>query len=260
MPTGSTRVQAEDRMLLVGDPEILPYIGEKLRLGVPDFPLRHGPNIVVYQPRGPDPALEAPVRVLADKTRAVDVVRLQPSGGDLEEHVREILANKPGLLVVRPAARSILDRLTGRGGRATRLCNLVPVPILFLGSGAEPQRVVLATESHQELRTADTAIDLARLLSLPLALLQLEMPAYLVGDNQRDRIAASLQQRAGLYGLRTTTEIRVGNPVAQALAFLGESDLCVVARRRTVRDGFTSPDVALRIARAGRAATLVVTV
>ena len=52
LPTGKTRLEAEDRVLLVGEPHLLPHAAETLRLGRPTFPLLHGPNVVAFLPPG----------------------------------------------------------------------------------------------------------------------------------------------------------------------------------------------------------------
>ena len=48
-PIGDTTLNVNDRVLLVGDPRILPTVAEYLRLGTPQFPQPYGPNVVTLE-------------------------------------------------------------------------------------------------------------------------------------------------------------------------------------------------------------------
>ncbi len=287
IPRGSTTLRADDRVLLVGDPEILPHVAENLRIGLPDFPLRYGPNIVVYLPTGRDRLVEAAAEVMTLKTHARRLLRLHPGaeasrtavgtgvggeaktfddlplvGSTLAEHFRLLAQQRPGLVVAKATGRGVRERLFGTGGRDTLLCNSSPVPVLFPGGDPHLSRIgmVVGGGTH-DLRTADAAVDLARMLGLPLALLWTELPGYLgAADARPAQVVTAIEQRANLHGMRLTIERRVGNPIAEAARYAGRADLCVVARQRLVRDSFSSPDVAMRIVHAAACSTLVISV
>ena len=80
IPTGETAIQAEDRIPLIGDPTILTQVAEQIRVGVPQFPLRHGKSIVLYRPASAAtlrrPRGRARGRFLTRRTRAQSLVRL----------------------------------------------------------------------------------------------------------------------------------------------------------------------------------------
>lgn len=294
IPTGKTRIAAEDHVVVVGDPAILPGVAEQLRIGAPTFPLRHGRRFVVYLPGGRDRAIEMEAEVLTIKTRATSLVRVYPGAGrattvleddaerapdlarhqrskafedaplegaDLPAHIDHLRRLRPGVVVARGAARSLWERVLGRGGAAAALCNALRAPVLFPRGAPHYTRVVHALiHGVTEMAPADTAIDLARMLSLPLVVVRVSLPEYLgTRDPEVDRILGSIERRTRLYGVRADTVELEGNPVHELLRLAAAADLFVVGRRRGARDSFTSPDVALRVVESAACSTLVLT-
>jgi Trk K+ transport system NAD-binding subunit/nucleotide-binding universal stress UspA family protein len=292
IPTGTTIIEAEDRVLLVGEPEILADVAENMRVGVPDFPLRHGPRVVVYLPNGRNPRVEAEAELFTLKTRATGLVRVHPGaaeshvlvdepadaqapssqrqkwvadaplqGESLDEHARCLLGHRPGVVVLRNEPRSFWQRVSGAGGRAAKLCNLLSVPILFpSGSGTYERIVYVVVSGVPDIRSADAALDLARMLGIPLSVLRVDLPRYFgPPDSRVDNLVETMERRTSLHGLSIEITRREGNPVAQALQLAAPSDLLVAARRVVRRDSFSAPDVALRIAQDAPCSTLVVT-
>jgi Trk K+ transport system NAD-binding subunit len=294
LPTGSTAIEAEDRVVIVGDPAVLPGVAAQLRMGVPMFPLPYGRRVVVYLPKGRDRAVEVEAEVLAIKTKATTLMRVHPGAtpakthveeapdvSDFEEHQRSkvfedvplegqsLLTHtdhlrrlRPGLLVAKSAERSLWERLLGSGGAAATLCNSVRAPVLFPRGSPKFARVVHALiHGIADLALADAAIDLARMLSLPLAVVRVALPAFFgAPDPDADHVAALIEARTRLYGLRAETVALTGNPVKELIRAAKKTDLLVVGRRRSRQDSFTSPDIALRVARAAACSVLVKTV
>lgn len=287
LPTGATCIAAEDRVLLVGEPRVLPIVAENLRQGAPTFPRRFGPNVVVYLPEGRDRALEVHAELLTVRTQAAGLVRVHPGaepsqlrveepaeagprrtffgdapleGVGLGEHVRSLRARQPGLVVARPAPRRWTERMAGRPGAVGTLCDGAGAPVFFARGEPAYGRVVHAVGEASDVGTVDLAIDLARQLAVPLVLMRVDLPRYF--DTARDRVdglVAAAERRAHLHQMAVTLERTEGNPVRRLLAAVHPSDLLVVARHRGVRDSFAAPDVALRLAREAPCSTLVET-
>lgn len=294
LPTGSTAIEAEDRVIVVGDPAILPGVAAQLRIGMPMFPLPYGRRVLVYLPRGRDRSVEVEAEALTIKTRATTLVRAYPGAtaarmvveeapdvSDFEPHQRtkvfedvplegqalpahtdELRRLRPGLLVSKSVPRSFWDKLAGRAGADAAICNAVRAPVLFPRGSPRFQRVVHAIiHGIADLPLADAAIDLARMLSLPLAVVRVALPAFFgAPDPDADRIADLIETRTRLYGLRAETTALMGNPVKELIRAAKANDLLVLGRRRTTRDSFTSPDIALRVARSAACSVLVKTV
>lgn len=295
IPMGETVITVEDRLLVVGDPAILPGVAEQLRIGVPQFPLRSGPHVVAYMPRGRRPALEQEAELLLKKTRAASLVRVAPdatparaltevaevsgthktvrprakaiedvplAGRGLKEHLMQLQALRPGVVVTDRAGRSVGQRLLGRGGVAASLCNALHAPVLFARGGPAYGRIVYAlVPGIADMTLADTAIDLARLFELPLLVARVALPEYIESpDPQADQIAAEVDRRARFYALRVDHKQLSGNPVRELVRVAQPADLMLIGRRRTTRDSFTAPDLALRVASAAPCSTLVRTI
>jgi len=285
LPTGATKIDAEDRVLLVGDADLLPVVAEQLRVGRPMFPMPYGKNIVAYLPQGRDATLEAEAQALTVTTRAQALVRTWPqapasstrleptipgkrpkqlrdvplTGASLAEHLAGFRAAFAGVIATRLPARTAWQTILGRGGPAADLCNAAEIPVMFLRGDGAYQRVVhpLLSDAIDE-RVAFAALDLARMFSLPLKILRVEMPAYFGSQSEPlERILASLERRLRLYGVSFEVVTLTGNPVHRIVAYTQPTDLVVVGRRATDQDGFSSPDVAIRIAQRTRASVLV---
>lgn len=289
LPIGTTTIAADDRVLVIGDPKQLPHVAESLRIGIPTFPLLHGPNVVAYLPLGPNAAVEAEAEVVTRRTRAGRMVRLLlgaesgrvsrdtplPDGGvgvkhfevaalegaTLEEHVASVLARKPGVVVTKANGRTIFEVLTGSGGRDARLCNALEVPVLFAKGVPEYRRIVLCiSDGDTDLEAGEVALDLARMLSVPLSIQHVKLPNYLqTSDASTDKLVDTVLQRARLHDLAPENVRIEGNPLTQWLVATERTDLAVIARRPSMRDSFSRPDVALRLAREAKCSVLVVT-
>jgi Trk K+ transport system NAD-binding subunit/nucleotide-binding universal stress UspA family protein len=292
LPTGSTSIEADDRVIVVGEPRILPLVAENLRIGLPMFPLRHGPRVVVYLPFGRDRDTEHEAEVVTLETRATGLVRVWPGakaertilddpiayavgstesatktfddapleGSTLDAHVRSLLAARPGVVVTKVAARTLWDRVAGLSGRDGALCDALPCPVIFPRGGPHYRRIVYAIpEGNSDLGTADAAIDLARMFELPMEIVRVDLPSYMGKTDDADALVADVERRARLHQVVASTTRLEGNPIERIVSTTRAGDLVVVTRRRGARDGYTRPDVALRIARSAPCSTLVAT-
>jgi hypothetical protein len=291
IPTGTSKIEPDDKVLLVGDPEFLPHVAENLRVGVPTFPLRHGPNVVVYLPRGRDRAIEQEAEVLALTTRAVGLARVYPGatpartviastpgldpsraasgrtkwfddapleGTLIEHHVACLERYRPGVVVAGLGVRSFADRLVGNAGPRAALCNRIRVPVLFPRGAPRYERVLYLAYEGATIRSAETAIDLARMYHLPLCILRVELPRFFGATNASvGTLIEAIERRTRIYRLETETASLLGNPIALTLARASPSDMLIVDRQRSIRDSFTAPDIALRLARKAKCSVLV---
>ncbi len=294
IPTGDTVIAADDRVLVIGNPEILPGVAEQLRMGVPQFPLRHGSRIVVYLPSGRSRALEQEAEQLTLKTRAATLLRLYPraeerketiehalqthssrsprhqrkifedaplDGESLIPHVAQLRTLRPGLLMTHAPSRTLVERISGRNGTAGTLCNALRCPVLFSNGTKEYGRIIyVLLQGLADPMLTDTAIDLVRMLSLPLHLLRVSLPEYMEAkDEATEQVATEITRRARLYGIGIETLHVEGNPVREIIAAAKSTDLLLIGRHPSSRDSFTSPDIALRVASAACCSTLIQT-
>ncbi|HEX8792718.1 MAG TPA: TrkA C-terminal domain-containing protein [Polyangiaceae bacterium] len=289
LPTGTTAIAAGDRVMVIGDPKQLPHVAELLRVGIPTFPLLHGPNVVAYMPEGRQSDVETEAEVLTRRTRAAVLVRVYPGasparnvmeasspggatvrkkvedapldGDERARHVDALRAKQPGVVVVRPRSRAPLDVLLGRGGREATLCNGLGAPVMFTRGSPHHQRILLCvTDGAIDLGVAEVALDLARLFTVPLAVLRAKLPSYLQAtEAATDVLIETIEERARLYGVSTDVRVLEGNPIAEWVRASAPEDLSVISRPHASRDSFSNPDLGLRLARRSKGSVLVLT-
>jgi Trk K+ transport system NAD-binding subunit/nucleotide-binding universal stress UspA family protein len=292
VPTGDTILQLDDRLLLVGDPKVLPRVSEHLRLGKPRFPRLFGPNVVTLEPDGADEELVAEAEALAGWSTASQLVRGLPGADDtLPEQVTEpltrpetsqighstfataslddpeladrIAAQRPGVVVTRPLTPGWLVRLLGRRGQDASLCDSLRAPVLFARGRRRYQRVLLPISgSELDLPATEVAIDLVRQLGVPLTAVNVDLPPYISGISEQalHYEVVPIRRTCELYDIPLDYRHHIGNPVRKVLDEATEKDLLVVNRSRLRSDSHFNPDVALRLARAAPCSVLVLTI
>jgi Trk K+ transport system NAD-binding subunit len=297
LPTGSTTIEAEDRVLVIGDPRQLPHVAESLRVGLPTFPRLHGPNVVVYLPDGRDADIEKEAELLTLATRAERLIRMYPGASSVrmvidtplpdgrsdrkrfedaplgaalggakrattEHHLDALRDKQPGVVLMRARRRSASDIVLGHGGRESILCNALRAPVLFSSGRSRYERVVLGiTEGSADLAAAEVALDLARMFAITFCVIRVKLPRYLESPSAEvDKLVDTIELRARLHGVGVQRLELEGNPIAVWSKASTATDLCIVSRRDTIRDSFSNPDLALRFARKAKGSVLVVTV
>lgn len=293
VPTGETVLKEDDRVLLVGDPKVLPTVAEYLRLGTPQFPRQFGPNVVTLEWDGAQDELSAEAEALACASLAVNLVRGIPGAADAPPTVApdpltqptcqgivqrasfpvqplsdarfgHLLAKqRPGVVACEPLGRGLWAKLLGMRGADADLCDRTAAPVLFT-RGKNPYRKLLlpVSGSNLNLRSAEIAIDISRQLDASLTAVNVDLPRYVSGLNEEDmhREVVPVRHLCELYEVPLDYRHRVGNPVSELVQASADHDLMIVVRRFGRRDTYFDPDVALRLARASACSVLVRTV
>ena len=71
IPTGAARIEVDDRVILIGEKEVLPSIAEFFRIGEPEFPLEFGSQLLVLTESSSDfKGIAGELRYLLDHSRA----------------------------------------------------------------------------------------------------------------------------------------------------------------------------------------------
>ena len=295
VPTGTSTLEVDDRVLLVGDPKILARVTEYLRRGTPQFPQPFGPNVVVLDYSEDAEGLLEEARRLAcrchvthlgrglvgadvdDKPGEVDedpltcpigecdvtlhTFRLPPVGHP--DLAARLARQRPGVVFVTPLKDRPAARQIGLVGPNGRLCDTVRAPIIF-GRGSVPYRRILlpVSASTVNLQSAEMAIDLSRRLGGTLTAVNVDLPRYISGLSEEDvhGEVVPIRRLAELYEVPLEYRHHRGNPIKCLLNEAEKADLVVVVRRYGRRDSFFNPDVALRVARGATCSVAVLTV
>ncbi len=295
VPTGDTTLQIEDRVLLVGDPKILPTVTEYLRRGMPQFPQPYGANVGTLELDGPDPELRREADGLACITGAANLVHGAPgaedtlpaASGDEEpltcrlrnrevprstfalpnlrspEFATKVSRQRAGVVVTRPLPRGLVSRMFAIPGRDAQICDRLTSPVLF-ARGSNPYRRILLPISESELAiaSAEMAIDITRQLEASLTAINVDLPQYLSGLPEEEIHAevTPIRRLCELYEVPLDYQHREGNPIRELVDAAKDHDLIVLARHQHRRDSYFDPDVALWLARRAPCSVIVLTV
>jgi hypothetical protein len=287
LPTGETVLEAEDRVLLVGEPAILTTMAEHLRLGTPQFPQPYGPNVITLELDGTDDALVREAKGLVEACPPSRLVRgvLDQNEPEPEHQADEddepsiptfllgplegkklascASSQGAGVVVVKPGRLNRWSVLVGQRGNDAQLCDMLRSPVIFR-RGTFPYRRILVPISASALATeaATVAIDLTRRLCASLTAVNVDLPRYISGESEEEahNEVIPIRRLCQLYNIPLEYRHHVGNPIRYILRECEHHDLVVIARWLRRRDSYFGPDVALWIARRASCSVLVLTV
>jgi Trk K+ transport system NAD-binding subunit len=287
VPHGDTVIGANDRVLLVGDPNLLPSIASHLRTGEPQFPLHYGSNIVVAAQTTPVSLCEE-VDYLLRSSEARGVVLLGVPGsasdpsalGERCERAGKPLAlvtvsdasdaalaaeaakQDAGLIVLPPVRLPLLSRIGLTRSSLARVAQLAEAPLLVPRGTIPYLRVMIVlAEVPFDQRAAQLAIDLVRTVGGKLQLGVVHQPELVVGARMREELEVERRQIEELARMfRVDLQVRVmeGNPIAQLVRQSRELNALVVPYPRQRRPSLMRPDVGQNLAHLARCSTYLV--
>ena len=268
MPHGHTQIEAGDKCLLIGDPDILQGIADYFQRGSSEFPLQFGtsycllddglgplPNFdecrwllenteakgfgILYQGKVPSPTLAENLegKILGDRSLSRSLKNLVAVTDELD----------CAMLILPDAGGTWKDKLWWGHKGIFAILDRTPEPVL-LSRGSHPYKKILVAVSPSKgsLRAAELAVDVARMLGAELTVIGVQPPDFVVGGEYKDLLLQtieSIRAKAQLYSRRVETILVEGNPVTQVLKICEEFDLLVVAHRRFRSFSMTRADV-----------------
>ncbi|MBN2204225.1 MAG: universal stress protein, partial [Thermoleophilia bacterium] len=271
VPHGDTRLEAGDRVLLVGDPAILPGIARFLRTGHSEFPLHYGTAIVV-------PADAAPPATLPElawlsrhsKAQALELVacgdgaaaqplvqwaqaeglpaRVACTGQDTRAHLAEAMLRRDvGILVQAPEPIPWHKRLGFGWTPLMRRIAPLRSPVLVPRGTFPWERILLAlTDPEFDVETSILAIDAARCFDASLTVGVAPAPEFVTGAGVAEELRRQqeeVRELATSYGVRVARLEFEGNPVAATLAASAGFQLLVLGFRSGSRNSLGRPSV-----------------
>jgi Trk K+ transport system NAD-binding subunit/nucleotide-binding universal stress UspA family protein len=273
VPHGHVVIRESDRLLLTGEPEILPHIADYLRAGVARFPLQYGVRAVAYtRGQGTDAFWEEfrylanhtrprAARALATKEHAPPEQELRlgkletqvvNATDDLDTIVRRVLPGLDcGCLVIQKEPVGFLARAGIRRPAFAEALDSLDCPLL-LSAGTFPYKRILVPvlDPDASLLSTELAIDLARQLNVGLAAVTVTPPTFIVGQEavqEQKEAFKTVMEIGSLYHIKIEEIAREGNPAKEVAAIVGEGDLIVVSHRAGRRASFFNPDTSLQI-------------
>lgn len=263
VPHGETVLAAGDRVLLVGEPEVLEGVGAFMRGGQPVFPTQYGAGIGVLGAGAARKEAEWLVQhTLADDLRTCDDAQLQPrkvAEGDIATHLLDLGV---GCLVVEPMKVGWGARVGFTRSQRKRLILAAHVPVM-VARGTHPYKsilVAIGSEAHADV-VAAAAIDLARQCEAKLSVLTVLPPSLAEGVDEQSEAKALPQRVANLARLHNVEVEKIvdhGNPIERIRHHAKDADLLVVGCSPQRRNTVFTPDVSLYLLHETPCSTLFV--
>lgn len=262
VPHGETTVQEDDRVLLIGDPAVLPAVANLFRHGASEFPLQYGLNILVSDPENcgegfslPEAihltqstlaqsavVLSAPyqnektLRDICELAEVPYVIKSAPS--NWPEGVEQILEEEDAGCLVLPAPHAGLLDWMGLGHNALfNLLESIDRPCL-LARGSFPYKRILLVVARGKAycQATDLAMDVARHFKAKITASAVLPPEFVAGQGHHEELKAGLAQAESVgacYSVDVETAIAQGHPVHLIVEQAADYDLVVLGYTAT---------------------------
>jgi uncharacterized protein len=250
VPHGDTRLQVGDRVLLVGEPEVLVGVGAFIRGGQPVFPAQFGTMLGVMGNQAT--ASEADwflSTTLADDLVTLDESQLHPRDHSDAEITAHLTRHDIGCLIVDPMPVSWAARVGLTRSTRQRLVFAARVPVLAARGTHPYKRVLLALSGEQHLDIiASAALDVTRQCGATLTVLTVLPPSLAEGTDEQAEARAQPERvatLARLYGVEVEKLLDHGNPIERIRHHAANFDLLVVGCAPDRRNSVFTPNVSL---------------
>ena len=260
VPTGETKLQTGDRVILVGEPEVIEKVGRFVRGGEPVFPSQYGQLIGLLD--GP----EDEATWLAEHSQAEGLVqvaraRLEPAPGQAGVPPG-LVADNIGCLVTAAEPVSFWARVGLTRSTRDRLLGVARVPFLVARGTFPYRRILLAVSTEIGAQaTASAAIDLARQMEASLTVLTV-VPPTLADENGEHEQLRDIPRRIGalarVHGVEVERKVLEGNPIEVIRKEAARFDLLVLGHTTRKRNTLITPDISLWLLHDAPCSTLFV--
>ncbi len=287
VPTGAARIQADDRVVLIGEKEILPSIAEFFRIGEPEFPLNFGSNVLVLTEGAADfEGIADELRYLLDHSRArgveilfwphepgiqralddacrahgVEASTLAVFGSYGEVAGKHVMKKDCGLFVVPDRPFRFLESIGLRRTALSAAFRKLETPFAIL-RGSQPYGKILLPVTHDNvsMEAARLAFDLARIHKSGVTVVNVTPPRFVAGETAIEAQKAVFDQITHLAHLHRVEVARVqreGNPIDEILKLAGSYDLLLLSHSRDREPSFFNPDVSQHLLRRSPVTTI----
>jgi Trk K+ transport system NAD-binding subunit len=259
VPHGDTTIEASDQVLLVGPPATLGAVAAFFRGGTATFPSAWGARVGCTDAAAMDVA-----RWLAASTAAREAVSLSPTlldpGVTPPAHLAYALhAEGVGCLVVTARRVPWIARVgLGAAWWPHQLAS-AEVPVVVARGSGRPERVVVALGAEHDARTiGGVAVDLARQLATPLAVVTIAPVAVSAQAAGAPEAEAEIVAWARLHGVEPTRVVDQGNPIERIRHHVTPADLLVIGHGYARRNTLVTPDVSLFLIHEAPCSTVLV--
>ncbi|MGM9997967.1 MAG: NAD-binding protein [Candidatus Bruticola sp.] len=264
VPHGQTVFEADDRVVLIGDPAVLPRIANYFRSGFSSFPMPYGSKFMTlgYEEKPPvEVSTEAAwlAESVKDKESIVEPLIWQAPNIKQPELHKILEEQDCGCLAVADAPFNMWQLMGLFSNKLMDILNRANRPCL-IARGSCPYRRIVHVVTPRHPRSLELALVLVRSLGLSFICLAVKPEEMVAGEEQNDELQNSLQRAVKISSLYSVTAESVcleGNPVHKVTEFLQDSDLLVIAHRQNHRFSLMAPDVSRQIIMRSKCSVMV---
>lgn len=285
-PEPRTVIEADDRLVIVGRPDIFKPVCDLLECGHPHFPLAYGQGLMlVLTPGGDHAGLIRESMHLAQNTKVQHLIalcskeqsgvqdelsswsntvdiRLDEVEGDVLRHVQEVTARENcGLVVVHPFEASFFKSLAKP--TLVFLAHSLSCPLLVARHTHPYESILVPFNGTPKAELGlEVAVDLARQLDAEVAVAVVEEPDFITGGQDAKKWVDSTMERAReivhIHKIALREIVRKGNPVREIVEVSKEFNLMVMGSMSKEKTLFT-PHVGELMAQEVHCSVLIVT-
>lgn len=251
VPHGSTVVESGDRVMLIGEPDVVESVAVFIHGAEAVFPTQYGSNI------GTNIDGEVALKEatwLQEKTPAEQLIQLpdeelHPGSVSAEDIALRLSQKDIGLLVLESRSLRLSSRLGLRTSARKKLLLSARVPVIIARSGRPYKRILVAVGSQASVNTISvTAMDVANLTGAELTALTVLPPSLSKGEEALrplHEIPKQVRDLGRLHGLEIDTIVAEGNPIKQIRAYAEDYDLLVLGHSHQKRNTIFTPDTSM---------------
>lgn len=250
VPHGQTVLRPGDRVLLVGETDVLASVAAFIRGGRPIFPTQYGEHVGVLGAKAAsEEASWLREHTLATQTVPIEAGEVDPDACS-EEHIADYLrGQKVGCVVLDPVPISWAARVGLTSSRRKRFVLAAHVPVLVARGSKPYKRILMAVGGNQDpVLIGQVGIDLARQNGAELTVLTVLPPSFAEGEEEQQPLRAMPERVAHiarLHGVTVEQRIDHGNPIERIRHHAQDFDLLVVGHSHSARNTVFTPDVSL---------------
>lgn len=288
VPHGQTVVQEQDRVLLIGTPDVLPSVADLFRRGESEFPLRYGSSILVADPDREGEGFSFPealhmvqashaldLKIMAapyqDEATLTQICELADVPTSLpttptewpDQVSRLLTAQDCGCLVLPGPHPKFLDWMGLGHSCLFEVLSRAKCPVL-LARGTVPYKKVLLLvgPDEEQSRVSELAADVARMWNATLQALAVLPPEFVRGAEHNEEMKRAVETAASIaasYSLHLEGQVVSGHPVHEVVKQSADFDLLVMGYHpRGQRFGF--PDAARHVLLRAECSTMVLSI
>jgi Trk K+ transport system NAD-binding subunit len=250
VPHGSTVVEAGDRVMLIGEPDVVESVSVFIHGAEAVFPAQYGSNIGTST----EDTAQKEAAWLQEKTPAEQLMSLPdaeiaPGTVSAEDIALRLSQKDIGLLVLESKPLGLSSRLGLRTSARKKLLLSARVPVIIARSGRPYKRILVAVGSQDSVNTISViAMDVANLTGASLTALTVLPPSLSKGEEALrplHKIPKRVRDLGRLHGLEVETILAEGNPIKQIRAHAKDYDLLVVGHSQQKRNTIFTPDTSM---------------